>query len=72
MTRDQVTFNIAASGIATASGSALVGGALIGPAGMFIGGLLGFAVGVGVELYTPRRDGRPSQKEQKSTDRSDN
>jgi len=60
------TINITASGIAFASGSALVGEALLGPAGAVVGAVLGLGVGVVSEILSPKSEDRPSEEKNSS------
>jgi hypothetical protein len=58
---DQNTINITASGIAFASGSALVGEALLGPVGGVVGAILGLGAGVASEMLSPKNGNHSSE-----------
>jgi hypothetical protein len=53
---EKTTINVAASGIALASGSALVGEALLGPAGAVVGAVVGLGIGIAAEIYSPKKE----------------
>ena len=64
---DQATINITASAIAFASGSALVGEALLGPAGAVAGAVLGFGIGIASEMLSPKSEAHHSQEKSSSS-----